>query len=339
MNGCSIMLLPAHRLRTFGAFLAALSMLLFAPSAQAQVSDLGNAGGQVLRSAGELHHDLQPSKLQALGSDSFCRWYRLTYCGCQGDIVPSLLVVPHGASATKRVACLLLVHPLGGRKEIMLPIARLAAQDGYASLIIDLPGFGERGSGQIPSFNTAGKFADYIQATFETSVNDLRAGLDYLDVRKDIVDPTRIGLVGVSLGGIIGCDVTGLDKRIKMAALIASGGGLGEIIAYQAKVRPEYNATLVGLIQQTSAGDIDQRLKCVDPLTYVASIAPRPLLMENGTDDNVVPPSAAKSLFERAGSPKEIDWFPGEGHIPSALGLYASLSVFLRKTLPAGSEK
>ena len=43
-----------------------------------------------------------------------------------------------------------------------------------------------------------------------------------------------------------------------------------------------------------------------DPLRYVAKIAPRPTLFQNGSHDQIVPPEAGRALFDAAGEPKKF---------------------------------
>jgi fermentation-respiration switch protein FrsA (DUF1100 family) len=52
----------------------------------------------------------------------------------------------------------------------------------------------------------------------------------------------------------------------------------------------------------------------VKPIEYVNRISPRPLLIVHGTQDDVVDPSSAWALYERAGEPKEILIVDGAGH-------------------------
>lgn len=46
----------------------------------------------------------------------------------------------------------------------------------------------------------------------------------------------------------------------------------------------------------------------------VGELAPRPLLLVHGLDDQVLEASASEILYERAGEPKQIVLYPGAGH-------------------------
>ena len=273
------------------------------------------------------------SHITGVGTFDDSRWIKLTYRGDKGGTVPALLILPSKTVAEQRVPCLLIIHGLGGRKETMIPIARLAAQDGYASLLIDLPGSGER-QGSVPSFSTENQLADFVRGSFSEGVIDLRRGIDYLRSRKDI-DSSHLGLIGLSLGGFMGVDVAGVDRRVKAVMLIATGGGLGNILDYQARNKVVFGGNdYSALVANAGPQTIESQLSDVDPINYIAAISPRPLLMENGDHDTVVPPEAAQNLFDTAGEPKHIDWFKGEGHIPNILGLYAALTRFLHENMP-----
>jgi uncharacterized protein len=52
----------------------------------------------------------------------------------------------------------------------------------------------------------------------------------------------------------------------------------------------------------------------VTPAEHVGKIAPRPLLIVHGSDDETVPLAHAMRLYERAGEPKEMVILNGAGH-------------------------
>jgi putative redox protein len=52
----------------------------------------------------------------------------------------------------------------------------------------------------------------------------------------------------------------------------------------------------------------------VTPVDHVGEIAPRPLIIIHGSEDDVVPLSHARRMFEKAGEPKELKVIEGAGH-------------------------
>ena len=70
-----------------------------------------------------------------------------------------------------------------------------------------------------------------------------------------------------------------------------------------------------------SAGASSQNVKAVVPMssqTYgtelAPKVAPRPMLLIHGTDDDVLSPMCSRQIFAAAGQPKELKLFPGNGH-------------------------
>jgi len=51
-------------------------------------------------------------------------------------------------------------------------------------------------------------------------------------------------------------------------------------------------------------------LSIIDPINFVDKIAPRPLLLLNAEQDEIVPPIATNMLYQKAGEPKKIVWYP-----------------------------
>mgnify|MGYP001245841777 CR=1 FL=1 len=49
-----------------------------------------------------------------------------------------------------------------------------------------------------------------------------------------------------------------------------------------------------------------------DPVKYVGQIAPRPVLIQNGDADTVIPERCARALQEAAREPKTVKWYKGD---------------------------
>jgi fermentation-respiration switch protein FrsA (DUF1100 family) len=121
-----------------------------------------------------------------------------------------------------------------------------------------------------------------------------------------------MGFLGISLGGIIGGLFAGNEPRLQAVALWAAGGSWGKLFATsQHPFAIEFRKTN----SVTSAETLDKVFADVDPLSVVTKIAPRPLLLINGTADNIVPRTCADLLFNAAQQPKRRVLLPG-GHIP-----------------------
>jgi fermentation-respiration switch protein FrsA (DUF1100 family) len=56
------------------------------------------------------------------------------------------------------------------------------------------------------------------------------------------------------------------------------------------------------------------RTRLRDPISVVARIAPRPLLIISPTEDRLIHRGQAERLFARAGEPKELHRVAGAGH-------------------------
>ena len=257
------------------------------------------------------------------------RLERFSYLSTNNQRVPALLILPPGASAARPAACLVLLHGLGGSKEQMAGLAFFAAEAGYASLAIDLYGHGER---VRPVTQAAGSQARDLAIGVRQTAVDVRRGLDYLATRREI-DSSRVGLVGVSLGAIIGTVSAGVDGRIKATALISGGGDWGLILrTLSARNAPVGGRSMNGL-KGLEWGKVSAELAPEDPLTFAAHIAPRGLLLIHGRKDDIIVPQAAAELYAAAKEPKEIQWYAAYGHVPPPEVVYPALKAFFGKRL------
>ena len=58
---------------------------------------------------------------------------------------------------------------------------------------------------------------------------DNRRALDWLQTRPDI-DPTSMGVAGISLGGILAPLIAGVDHRAKVLVTIVGGGDVSDLV-------------------------------------------------------------------------------------------------------------
>ena len=105
-----------------------------------------------------------------------------------------------------------MCHGFTGQKveahRIFVKTAEALAAQGYLALRFDF-----RGSG-----DSEGAFEEM---TFEGEVSDAVRAVDYL-LAEEPVDPERIGVVGLSMGGAVAACLSGRDERIKATVLWAA---------------------------------------------------------------------------------------------------------------------
>jgi dienelactone hydrolase len=105
----------------------------------------------------------------------------------------------------------------------------------------------------------------------------------------DYVDPARIGLTGISWGGIIACTVAGVDSRLQWVAPVYGSGFLAR-------------APLAGKVPPHMR---EKWLAMWDPSRFLAG-AKMPMLWVNGTNDPVFPLDAQQLSYRLAPGPRTL---------------------------------
>jgi dienelactone hydrolase len=249
-------------------------------------------------------------------------------------VVPALVIRPLGP--VERLPAVVVLHGLGGTKEGMAPLMEELARRGYLALAIDARWHGERGPGLQAAMIRAYRNERGHPYVFDT-VFDLFRTLDYLQTRPD-VDPQRLGMIGVSMGGQETWLTAALDPRVKVAVPVI---GVNSFRWQAEHDRWHARANLLPQVYEAVRADLGE--PAVDTRVYRAAwarltpglmdrfdgphllplIAPRPLLVLNGETDPLVPVEAARlaaesahRAYEAAGVPERFRFevAPGVGH-------------------------
>ena len=150
------------------------------------------------------------------------------------NTVPADYYVPEGAERGPPRPAVICLHILNGNFELEEMVCRLLASRGIPAILPKLPYYAERsppGGGRPMEANPA----LLVEALGQGRL-DVRRTVDLLASRPE-VHPERIGVVGISMGGILAASVAGSDARIDRAALILAGGDLPAIIGHARETR------------------------------------------------------------------------------------------------------
>lgn len=254
--------------------------------------------------------------------------YRLQYSSVHDKRVPAWWCVP--TTGTPPYPCVIIMHGYGGDKNGLQILAPAFALRGIATLAIDAEYHGDR---KQPGNDILSTYIYRNRDALVQTVIDLRRAVDFLQSRQEI-DGKRIGYIGLSMGGILGGIVAGVDERIQAPILIVAGGDWGYLFS------TSQHPTAMQLREKNpelfkSAQKMNEVMGVVDPVNWVARISPRPLLMINGKDDQIVPKECTERLFAAAKEPKEIVWLEG-GHMPQPDAVLRKVDEWLTKHLLNG---
>jgi len=248
------------------------------------------------------------AEVQVVRQTTALREEHIVFSSTHDERVPALLFLP--VNGKPPYPCVLALHGLGGDKDNLRPLAALLCPTGTAVLAYDAQYHGER---RKPAPILSPFLYRSRDALIQTVVDGRRA-IDYLFTRPEI-DQQRIAYVGLSMGGILGGVLVGVEPRIKVAALLVAGGGWGDIL--RLSDHPVATALREAGLDPES---VQQALDPVDPTHFVSRIAPRPLLFMNGRNDEIVPPATSEALQSLATAPTtEVQWLDaGHGLNPTA---------------------
>jgi dienelactone hydrolase len=242
----------------------------------------------------EVPLDLEVTDQQDLGAYSRARIVFDTEATMS---VPAYLLVPH--DRVDPGPAVLAIHGHGAGKALVCGIEPGGAGDdyahqlacaGYVVLAPDLRGFGERADWTPPEkYHCDWNLVCATMAgvvPLERNLWDLQRALDVLAAHH-LVDEGRVAAAGLSYGGTCSLFLAALDDRV--AAAVVSG--------YFASWRAAHTVPWNMCGSQVMPAQLG-RLEHAD---LGALVAPRPLLVESGTEDVIFPVAAARASVARLG--------------------------------------
>jgi len=255
--------------------------------------------------------------------------------------VPALVVKPKGSQG--RLPVVIVLHGTGGNKERMRPWLLELAERGIIGVAIDARYHGARAGGRsgatayheaiIRAWRSPQGEAQEHPFYYDTCW-DLWRTLDYLETRED-VDASRMGMIGISMGGIQTWLAGAVDRRVAVAVpaiAVQSFKWSLEHDAWHARARtigpahqaaaddlgePRVNERVCQFLWDKIVPGIRAEFDCPNLLPLFAD---RPLLILNGDQDPNCPIEgariaidSAKRAYQAAGVPERLRVMVAEG--------------------------
>ena len=197
---------------------------------------------------------------------------------------------------SRKYPCLILYPPTGGPNSFIKKFAAKFADEGYTVMAFQ----------RRERFFDNKKPLEYNANLFRQTVIDVRRGIDFLET-KPYADTSRVGIMGISLGGVISLLATEADPRIRSTVTVVAAGDMPEILATSGfnRIR-KLRKTLTkkyDLDREKLVALAEKELSPIDPITYADRIDPQRLLMINASMDDIVKIHVALNSWEAFGKP------------------------------------
>lgn len=207
-----------------------------------------------------------------------------------------------------------VLHILGGDFPLSQTVASSLARAKVAAVFVKMPYYGERRGSQSKRRMISRDPTETAEAMTQ-AVLDVRRAAAWLAARPE-VDTTRLGITGISLGGIMSALSAAGEPRFRKVAIYLGGGKLGETVwSLEHREADEFRQRWLqsGKTRETFV----KLLEPVDPATHGALLQNRDVLMVNATNDEIIPHAATVALFESIGKKPQLVWL-NAGHISAA---------------------
>jgi dienelactone hydrolase len=217
----------------------------------------------------------------------------------------------------------IVLHILGGDFDLSRLFARTMAHHGVCALFVKMPYYGPRRAPGAPTRMVGIDPRQTVQGMIQ-AVLDIRRATAWLGQQTE-VDGERLGVFGISLGGITGALAASAEPRLQNVFLALAGGDIGRV-----GLKSPYSAAAVKkwLDSGETLESFEAALRPVDPVTHARLLRGRRIIMVNARFDEIIPTECTTSLWSALGEP-EIIWLDC-GHYSSARFIFDTLARVTR---------
>jgi len=217
-------------------------------------------------------------------------------------------------------ACVVL-HILGGDFLLAETVASHLARNGVAALFVKMPYYGPRRGKNSPKRMISEDPRQTVTGMTQ-AVLDIRRATAWLAARNE-VDPKRLGITGISLGGIMSALAAAGEPRLEYVAITLGGGNFAEFLwANQTDRAVAFRKQW--LAEGGTRESFSEVVNQIDPVTYGHLLKGRHVMMIEAKNDEVIPPACATALWESIGREPELVWIDS-GHYTAIKYLPESL--------------
>ncbi|MGD9723983.1 MAG: alpha/beta hydrolase [Pirellulales bacterium] len=238
---------------------------------------------------------------------------------CPVENVPAAGATGADTPPVRRPAVIML-HILGGDFDLSRLFCRALASRGVAALFLQMPYYGERRQPDSPARMVSADAEEVVRGMTQ-AVLDCRQAAAWLAAQEN-VDPSQLGIMGISLGGITGALAASIEPRFNKACFILAGGEMGEVAWTSEELAPLREQWLAS---GRSKEQLFATLKSVDPVTYARPQSGREILMLNARRDEVVPTQCTTALWRAFGEPRIVWW--DAGHYSAARYMFDGVAM------------
>jgi len=227
------------------------------------------------------------------------------------------------AGGSERGPAIVLCHGIWTGRRECLPLALRFRSTGYNVLCFD--------------FRAHGLSDGRFTSVGHHETNDVIGAVEYLLERAE-VDPTRIGVIGFSMGAAASIQAAARSPHI--AAVVADSAYASFLDAAKYSFRvvtrvPHF--PLASLAMHWAKWIVHVDASRLRPVDVIGQVSPRPIFITHGVLDEIVPVSHAVTLFKAADEPKELWVVPDAHHVGARdtdpEGYFVRVERFLRQAL------
>jgi dipeptidyl aminopeptidase/acylaminoacyl peptidase len=222
----------------------------------------------------------------------------VSFTSVDNVVLKGWLVKP--ARHTKKSSVIIICHGVGANRSDFTELAVSLSQRGHFVLLFDFRAHGESGGSRTS--------LGYHEQ------KDIEASLGFIKTRPEIASD-RIGIYGFSLGGSTA--ILAAAKTGAFSAVVADSAFTSLRDQARAAITGFYHLPAFPFLHLTVLGYeiyFQTRVDDVSPVSVIATIAPRPVLIIAGEGDKLIPADNGRKLFAAAGVPKELWLIPGADH-------------------------